>query len=96
MASVQFTVTHPRARRECIRPDIAGIAGNVAAAAAANTPVQTGRLAAGWRTVPGDDPGTTFVVDDVPYARFVEYGTRYRRASAPLGRAMAAARGSLR
>jgi hypothetical protein len=46
--------------------------------------------------VPGRDPGTTLVRSDVAYGRYVEYGTRHRRADAMLGRALAAARGAYR
>lgn len=88
----EFVVTDPTAPRRCVQPDIAGIAGQVAAAASANSPRLSGRLAASWTTTPGREPGTTLVSTDVPHARFVEYGTRYMRASAPLGRAAAAAR----
>lgn len=82
-----------RNRRRCVQPDIARIARGVAADAAARTPVHTGALRAGWKVVPGDDPGTSVVVNEVPYARFVEYGTRRRAAAAMLGRAIAAVRG---
>jgi len=92
VADAEFVITDPSAPRRCVQPDIAGIAGQVAAAASANSPTLTGRLARSWRTVPGRDPGTTLVTTDVPYARYVEYGTRYMRASAPLGRAAAAVR----
>jgi Bacteriophage HK97-gp10, putative tail-component len=92
MASATFTVEHPRNRRFVIQQDIAEIAGRVAAAASAATPHRTGAMAAGWHTVPGNDPGTTLVVNTVPYARFVEYGTRHMPARAPLGRAAAGAR----
>ena len=91
-----FTVTNPRARRWVIQPDIRRIAEGVAADAAQNTPRLTGRMAAGWRVVPGQDPGTSLVVNSVPYARFVEYGTRRQRADAPLGRAVASRRGGAR
>lgn len=87
-----FTVTNPAAPRYAIRSDIARMAGRLAAEAAADTPRETGRMASSYRVVPGDDPGTWFVTNDAPYARYVEYGTRYRAASAPLGRAMADAR----
>ena len=92
MADAEFVITDPTAPRRCVQPDIAAIAAQVASAAAANTPRLTGRLAASWTTTPGREPGTTLVTTDVPYARFVEYGTRYMRASAPLGRAAAAVR----
>jgi hypothetical protein len=92
-----YRVTNAIARRLAIQPDIARIAGQVADAARAGSPKgPTGRLAAGWRTVPGRDPGTTLIQTDVPYARYVEYGTRNRPASAMLGRALAAARGAYR
>jgi hypothetical protein len=92
-----FRVTNAIARRLAIQPDIARIAGQIAEAARADTPKgATGRLAAGWRTAPGRDPGTTIIQTDVPYARYVEYGTRNRPAAAMLGRALAAARGTYR
>jgi hypothetical protein len=87
-----FTVTDARARRYVVKDDIAAIAGRLASDARANTPVQSGRMAAGWRTVPGRDPGTTLVVNDVPYAVYVEHGTKNMLPRAPLGRALAAAR----
>lgn len=92
MASATFTVEHPRNRRFVIQQDIAEIAGRVASDAAANTPHRTGAMARGWHTVPGQDPGTTLVVNTVPHARYVEYGTRHMPARAPLGRAAAAGR----
>ena len=92
MADAEFVITDPGAPRRCVQPDIAGIASQVAAAASANSPRLTGRLAASWRVVPGRDPATSLVTTDVPYARFVEYGTRHRRADAPLGKALAAVR----
>lgn len=91
-SSAAFTVTDPRAPRLAVARNVAEIAARVAASAAANTPQRTGRMARSWRTVPGRDPGTTLVVNDTPYARFVEYGTRHMRAAAPLGRAMAGVR----
>jgi hypothetical protein len=91
-SSATFTVTNPQAPRLAVSRNIADIAGQVAASAASNTPQRTGRMARSWRTVPGREPGTTLVVNDTEYARFVEYGTRHMRAAAPLGRAMAGAR----
>ena len=91
-SSAAFTVTDPQAPRRAVAQNIAEIAGQIAATAAANTPQRTGRMARSWRTVPGRDLATTLVVNDTDYARFVEYGTRHMRAAAPLGRAMAGAR----
>ena len=47
--------------------------------AVARTPVATGRLRDGWRIEPGGD-GSVRVVNDVPYAASVEYGSRARPA----------------
>jgi HK97 gp10 family phage protein len=91
-ASATFTVTDARAPRHAVSKNVADIASGVAARAASNTPRRTGRMAASWRTVPGQDHGTTLVINTAEYARFVEYGTRHMRASAPLGRALAGAR----
>jgi hypothetical protein len=97
MADATFRVTNAIARRLAIQPDIARIAEQVAEAARAASPRgPTGDLAASWHTVPGRDPGTTLVRSDVAYGRYVEYGTRHRRADAMLGRALAAARGAYR
>jgi hypothetical protein len=92
-ASAAYTVTDPRAPRHAVAEDIKTIADQIAAAASANSPVVTGRLAGAYRVEQGDDPATSAVVNDTPYARFVEYGTQYMPAEAPLGRALAAARG---
>ena len=88
----EFTVTDPHAVRRVVQPDIHRMATRLASDAAAGTPNDTGRMAASYHVVAGEDPGTSFVTNDAPYARYVEYGTRYRAASAPLGRAMANAR----
>jgi hypothetical protein len=90
VASVEFRVTDPKAPRLCVQPDVRSAAQRLAARAASNTPRRTGRMAASWEVRPGySDPGTSVVVNTVPYARFVEYGTRRTRAYAPLGRAVA-------
>ena len=69
-------MTNPRAPRYEVQGAVRDIAGRIAAAAAAGTPRLTGRLAGGWEVRPGyNDPGTSVVVNAVPYARFVEYGT---------------------
>jgi hypothetical protein len=93
MAEVQFTVSSEDHRnlRLCVQPDIARAAQELASRAASNTPRLTGRMASSWTTAPGySDPGTTVVTNTVPYARFVEYGTKSQPARAPLGRALAA------
>ena len=90
-----YRVTDPKAPRKAVAEDIKGIAERLAADAAANTPRRTGRMAASYRVEQGRDPATSLVVNDTPYAVYVEYGTRYDPAQAPLGRAAAAARGHL-
>lgn len=93
MASeVEFTVTNPEAPREVVDPAMAAIAERLRDEIKHLTPVLTGRLAASWEVSP-DGVANFLVSTDVPYARFVEYGTRYDRAQAPMGRAVAQAKG---
>jgi HK97 gp10 family phage protein len=91
-----YRVTNPEAKRLAVEQDIRDAAEQLAAAAEQLTPHDTGRMAASYRVEPGHEPGTSIVTNDAPYARYVEYGTRYMRADAPLGRAVAAARASSR
>jgi hypothetical protein len=89
-----FTVTDPKAPRKAVSGDIAARAAAVAAAASGASPRRTGALAGSFRTAPGyDDPGTTVVIVQSPYFRYVEYGTRHMRARAMLGSALAAGGG---
>jgi hypothetical protein len=96
MADSTFTVNDPRAPRLAVAPEIKNIAEAIAADAAANTPRLTGRMAGAYVVVQGDDPATSLVENPTPYARFVEYGSRYDTAQAPLGRAVAKARSAVR
>jgi hypothetical protein len=96
VADSKFTVTNPEAPRLVVQPGIRGIAERLAEDAAANTPRETGRMAGSYQVVQGDDPATLFVTNPTPYARFVEYGSRYDAAQAPLGRAVASARSATR
>ena len=89
-AAACFGVTDPRAPRYAVqrahRRDHAAdrVARSVGHPAAVRA---DGGL---WQVRPGyNDPGTSVVVNAVPYARFVEYGTRRTRAYAMLGRALA-------
>lgn len=93
-ADAEFRVFNFRAMREACGPMMATIAGEIAAAAAAGTPRLSGTLAGSYSTRPGDrDPGTYLVTaGGVGWGKYVEYGTRHRRADAPMGRAVAAAR----
>lgn len=87
-----FVVLDAEAPRKAVHQDIHNTAVQLAAQAAQNTPVVTGKMQAGWSVEDGDDPGTSVVSNDVLYAHYVEYGTRYMRAEAPLGRAIASGR----
>ena len=89
----QYTVTDPLAPRRAVAENILMLAEQLAERAAADTPVRTGRMRASYRVEQESaDPATRAVTNDAPYARYVEYGTRYMRADAPLGRAMASVR----
>jgi bacteriophage HK97-gp10 putative tail-component len=91
--SSEFRVTDATAPRRAVQPDIRNLAEHLAADAAARTPIVSGRMAGAWLVEDGKEPGTSVVTNPTPYARFVEYGTRYMPAEAPLGKAMARARG---
>jgi hypothetical protein len=56
--------------------------------AAALTPVVTGALRAAWQ-VSKNRAADYDVSNDVPYARFVEYGTSRQAPAAMMGRALA-------
>lgn len=87
-----FKVTHPEAAFRAADPGIGDRAEAIAAGAAARTPHgETGALAAGWAAEPRET-GSRLVVNRVPYARFVEYGTRYVPARPMLGPVLAAHR----
>jgi hypothetical protein len=91
VSSSTFTVTDVQALYDAVDPLARDVAVLLASNTAADTPRDTGRLAAGWHVV--DRPKGRFVVtNDVPYARFVEYGTKDVRPVAMLGRATAQAR----
>jgi len=90
MAST-FRVTNPEAPRLAVDPNMREKADQVAHDASALTPVLTGQLAASW-TVEKSHEASYRVSTDVPYARYVEYGTRFMRGAAMMGRALARAR----
>ncbi len=87
----RFEVTDRSAPRRACRDGIADIARGVMNDARAATPVVTGTLRRSWRTSTVAN-GDTQIVNDAPYARFVEYGTRRMAPRAMLGRALAKAR----
>lgn len=88
MPSSRFTIEDRDAPRRACRDGLRDIAGGIRDEARAGTPVRSGRLRNGWRVSRGGD-GDPMVVNDVEYARFVEYGTRHRPPVAMLGRATA-------
>jgi HK97 gp10 family phage protein len=90
-----FTVTHPEAPAIAADPGIGAVAARIADDARSRTPVETGRLAAGWQVVQAGRPGERDVINAVPYARFVEYGTKNMPAEPMLGPAAARYRGPL-
>jgi HK97 gp10 family phage protein len=77
-------------RRAVDRP-VGRIASAVTRSAQGRTPIRTGRLRAAWRTI-RDDNARYHVINDVPYARFVEFGTRNTPAQPMLGPAVLQAR----
>jgi hypothetical protein len=88
MAGATFRVTNPEAPRRAADPGIGGIADRIKGDVVAATPVLTGRLAAGWQIIK-DHEGERRVVNAVPYAKYVEYGTRYMSPEPMIGPVMA-------
>jgi hypothetical protein len=87
-----FRVTDPGAPRRVVDPAIGDITDKLAEDVRARTPVQTGRLQEGWTVERGPAEATRLLVNPVPYARYVEYGTKNMRAEPMLGAAIAEAR----
>lgn len=94
MGESQFTVTDHAAPLLAVDHDIGAIARRLAEDAAAGSPVDTDELAAGYYTV-REGPAHYAVRNDVPYWRFVEFGTRYDQAQPAMGPALALARSRL-
>lgn len=84
----EFRVLDVNAPRRVVDPVVQRIAQGVLRDVVTATPHQTGDLRRGWRLVRARD-GKWRVLNDVPYARFVEYGTVHRPAAAMLGRTIA-------
>lgn len=79
-------MTDKGAPKRACRDGLRDIAGAIRDDARAGTPARTGRLRNGWRV--GSRDGDPSVVNDVDYARFVEYGTKHMPPAAMLGRAL--------
>jgi hypothetical protein len=88
MAGATFRVTDPAAPRKAADEGIGQIAQELVSQIRADTPVRTGRLAASWE-VEHEGASRYHARTSVPYARYVEYGTRDDPAQAPAGRALA-------
>jgi hypothetical protein len=92
---IDYRVTDKSAPKRQLARGVNVVARQLARDAASFTPVRTGRLRAGWRV---EQAGThSRVVNDVPYARAVEYGSRRANGTlvppvAMMGRALARAR----
>jgi hypothetical protein len=69
--------------------DVGQLAEQIMAEVVAATPRDTGDLAAGWHIERGEFPAVRLIKNDVPYARYVEYGTQHMRADPALGRTLA-------
>ena len=87
-----FKVVDPGEPRRVADRPIGDIAERICDRARARTPVITGRLRAGWRVEHGREQAVRIIVNDVPYARFVEYGTKNMPAEPMLGPVVAEAR----
>jgi hypothetical protein len=91
MGESVFTVINPPALREIADPELEHIAREIMDNAVDGTPVISGTLAAGYR-LERIGPSHYRIVNDVPYARYVEYGDSRQEAQPALGRALARAR----
>jgi hypothetical protein len=89
-----FKVTHPSAPRKEIDPVIGDISTRIAQDARQRSPVDTGRLAAGWQVRKNEgEYGYRLVFNDVEYAPYVEFGTPGHPAQPMIGPATAPWRG---
>lgn len=86
-----FRVTNRHAPRLAVDHDIGRRAAVLKDDAAELTPRRTGRLASSWQ-VTRKGPAEYALTTDVPYAKYVEYGTKDMPPAAMLGRALAKVR----
>jgi hypothetical protein len=89
MAGAVYKVIAPGAPRKAADAGIGQVAEQLRAAAVLATPRKTGLLARSWYIQTGYVPAIRFVKNPVPYARFVEYGSKRRRANPFFGRTIA-------
>lgn len=93
MPSAHFRVEDPQAPRRAVDPWFKATADAIMRDARSATPVRTGNLRAGWRTVKAGRNASYRVVNDVYYSVYVEFGTRYMAPRGMLGQAVARNRG---
>jgi hypothetical protein len=91
MAGVRYRVINPHAPRLAVDPNMRVKANEVRDDVAEKSPRLTGRLAGSWQVSKHSDASYE-VTSDVPYAPYVEYGTRTMRGAHMVGRAIAKAR----
>jgi hypothetical protein len=84
-----YQVLNRQAPKQAADGIVAGIANQVRDAVASQSPRgRTGSYASGWR-VEKLKAGVYRVINEVPYGRFIEYGTRYVPARPVFGRTIA-------
>ncbi len=89
MARAAYRVTDPMAPRRAADPAIGALAERMLSEVQALTPVDTGRLRAGWKITPGEYLAVRLIGNDVPYVWMVEFGTKNRPATPMLGPVLA-------
>lgn len=93
MAGTTYRVTDRLAPRKAADAGITAITEDMARQAAAITPHgATGELAQGWRVEHGRHYAVSLLINDVPYVKFVEYGTKNMPAEPMAGPVIAAHR----
>lgn len=87
----RYSVLDAKAPRRAAERGVWGVAMEMRQDAALRTPVRTGLLQSSWQVQKGRLPAVYKVINEVEYARFVEFGTRRTRAHPMLGPARASA-----
>jgi hypothetical protein len=95
VSGTTYRILNPDAPRIVADGDIADVAMRIQLEAASRSPHDTGELAGGYRVVKLGESHYA-VVNDVPYAIYVEYGTVDMQADPVFGRAIAVARRAMR
>jgi HK97 gp10 family phage protein len=91
MGTVTYRILDRTAPKRVVDPSISRVSTEVMHAAQARSPVESGRLRAGW-TVRKVGVARYVVANPVPYAKFVEYGTKDTPAHPMIGPALLTAR----